>query len=65
VEFVPLLSKTNSESPSSKEILKAQKKLEKEERKAASLGKKAGKKQAKKLEGMIYCMYGNTVLTSS
>jgi len=52
---VPLLSKINSESPSSKEILKAQKKLEKEERKAASLGQMVGKKQAKKLEGMMYC----------
>jgi hypothetical protein len=53
-EFVPNQSKTNStDSPTKsngKDAAKVQKKKEREERKAASLAKKAGKKVAKQLD---------------
>jgi hypothetical protein len=52
-EFVPTQMKTSASDPAKlnlKEAAKAQKKRDREERKVASLAKKAGKKIAKNLD---------------
>jgi hypothetical protein len=54
-EFVPTQTKASSTDPAKsnpKEVAKAQKKKDREERKAASLAKKAGKKVAKNLDNL-------------
>jgi hypothetical protein len=66
-EFVPLHAKLDTEvvTPPTKEALKLQKKAEKEERKAASLGKKAGKKSKLDRPGMWGATDGGRILTGS
>ncbi len=52
-EFVPTQMKTTPTDPAKlnpREVVKAQKKRDRDERKAASLAKKAGKKVAKNLD---------------
>jgi len=66
-EFIPTQMKTTTTDPSKlnpKDAAKAQKKKERDDRKAASLAKKAGKKAAKTLEnpdGMVsdLCKHGS------
>ena len=64
-EFVPLKSKVDLEQSPSKltprEAAKAQKKLEKEEKKAASLSKRLGKKARFEPPGMYMLLDGAIV----